>query len=76
MQWDIYVQCGRNICPGAYANNVKCMYATDSGHIIYCIEFIWGIHTYKVVWYLHMNYIAYVAHEGHICCWHMYGNDI
>ena len=24
MQWDIYVQCGRHICSGAYANNVKC----------------------------------------------------
>ena len=26
VQWDKYVQCGRHICSGTFANNVKCMY--------------------------------------------------
>ena len=40
VQWDIYVQYGRNICLGVSANNVKCMYSSAFGHIIDCIEFI------------------------------------
>ena len=40
MQWDKYVQCGRHICSGAYANNVKCMYTSAPGHIVDCSEFI------------------------------------
>ena len=25
--------------------------------------------------YLHMNKLVYVAFQGHICCWHIYGNN-
>ena len=32
VQWDKYVQCGRHICSGAYASNVKCMYTSAPGH--------------------------------------------
>ena len=31
------VQCGRHICSKVYANNMKCMYMSASGHIIDCI---------------------------------------
>ena len=40
VQWSIYVQCGRHICPGPYANNVKCIYTGVHGHIVDCNEFI------------------------------------
>ena len=40
MQWDIYVQCGRHICPVAYVNNVKCIYTSALGDIVDCSEFI------------------------------------
>ena len=39
VQWDIHMQFGRHICSGAYVNNVKCMYASAYGDIVYCIEF-------------------------------------
>ena len=28
------MQCGRDICLGAFVSNVKCMYASAFGHII------------------------------------------
>ena len=40
VQWDIYLQCGRHICSGAYASSVECMYISASGHIVDCIEFM------------------------------------
>ena len=40
VQWDMYVQCGKHICSGVYANNVKCMYTSASGHVFECTEFI------------------------------------
>ena len=44
VQWDVYMQFGRKICSGAYASNVKCMYAVGHGHIVHCIEFMRLIH--------------------------------
>ena len=40
VQRDIYVQCGRHICSGPYASNVKSIYTSASGLIVYCSEFI------------------------------------
>ena len=48
--WDLYVdysicaegynmQCGRHICSGEYASNMKCMHSSASVHIIDCIDF-------------------------------------
>ena len=34
VQGDMYVQCGRHICSGAYASNVEYMYNSASGHIV------------------------------------------
>ena len=34
VQWNRYVQCGRNICSVAYVSNVECMYASVPGHIV------------------------------------------
>ena len=45
MWWDIHFAYGRHICSGAYANNVKCRYASVSGHIEPSLELIWGICT-------------------------------
>ena len=33
-------ECGRYICSGVYANNVKCLYTSVTGHIVKCSEFI------------------------------------
>ena len=55
MQWDRHVQCGRIICSGAYANNLKSMYASISGDIGDYSVFIWGIYTNIVSFYLHMD---------------------
>ena len=35
-----HVPCGKHICLGAYDSNVEYMYASTSGHIVDCIEFI------------------------------------
>ena len=40
MQLDKHVHCGKHICSGAYANNVKYMYTSVSCHIVDCSEFI------------------------------------
>ena len=60
MQW---YRCAvsRHICSRAYANNVKCMYISVSGHIVDCIEFICSI---------------YVAFEGNTCCWQIFDNSM
>ena len=55
VQLDIYVQCYRYICSGAYASNVKCMHVCVSSHIISCTRFIWDIYTDMVVSYVHLN---------------------
>ena len=34
MQWEIYMQCGRHICSGAYASAVEYMYTSAPGQII------------------------------------------
>ena len=34
----IPVQCGRNICSGAYANNVKCMYISAHGKLLTAVS--------------------------------------
>ena len=34
MQWVKYLQCGRHICSGAFASNVKCMYSSAFGHTV------------------------------------------
>ena len=31
---DMYVQSGKHICLGAYANNVKCLYRSVCGHTV------------------------------------------
>ena len=38
-----------------YANNVKCMYNSACGDSVDRSEFIWGLYTDIVTWYLHMN---------------------
>ena len=72
----MFVWYGKHICPGAYANNVKCM-CICVPHIN-CIGFIRGMYTNILVLYVCMNWlahVAYVAFEGHIClsllykCW-------
>ena len=58
------------IFSGAYANNVRSMYTTVSGHIVDCNEFIWGIYIYTdtVAMYLPNELISicgtYIAFEG------------
>ena len=37
--------CGRHICSGAYANNVKFMFTGVSGYIVGCSELICSIYT-------------------------------
>ena len=44
-----------SIITGTYANNVELMYSSTSGHTVDYSEFIWGLYTDMVVWYLHMN---------------------
>ena len=34
IQWDIYVQCGRQMCSGSYDHYVKYMYTNAPGNII------------------------------------------
>ena len=68
-------KCGGHICSGAYANNVKCMYTSAPGHVD-SNEFLLGTYIDMVASYLHMKYLAYVAFERHICCWHIYGNSL
>ena len=41
-------KCGRHVCLGAYANNVKCAYTPASGHIIDHSEFISDIYNETV----------------------------
>ena len=62
MQCDIYVQCGRHICSGAYTNDVKCMYTSAAGYTVHCSEFIEGIYTDIGDSYLYMYKFAYVAY--------------
>ena len=45
VQWDIYMQYGRNICSEAHASHVKCMYTSVPSHIIDNDEFMWGLYT-------------------------------
>ena len=45
VHWDMCVQCGRHICSGAYANNVKCMCSSVHGHVVDCGEVIQGFYT-------------------------------
>ena len=40
VQWDIYVQSGRHICSGDYANSVKSMFTSVPGHMFDSSEFI------------------------------------
>ena len=40
MHWDTYVYCGRHVCSGEIANNVKCMHTSCPGYVIDCIAFI------------------------------------
>ena len=34
------MQCGRHICSGEYANNMKFMHTSAPGHIVDCSEFM------------------------------------
>ena len=38
--WDIYMQCGRHICYGAYVSDVKRVYTSTCGDTVDCIEFM------------------------------------
>ena len=40
------------------------MYTSACGDSVDYSEFIWGIHTEIVVWYLNMALFAYVAFQG------------
>ena len=62
-----------------YASNVfVCMFTSAPGHIMDCTEFILGTYTDAVVSMSVHKIIGIcgisVAFEGHICCWHIYGN--
>ena len=52
---DMYVQCDRHICLGAYTSNMECMYTSAYGHIVDCSEFISGIYTDIVFLNVHMK---------------------
>ena len=39
----------------AYISNLKYMFTSAHGQIIYCIEFLWGSYTNVVVSYVHMK---------------------
>ena len=47
------MRCGKHICSGAYANNVKCMHSIAPDCTADCSEFILGICTGIVFSYLH-----------------------
>ena len=49
VQLDTYVQCGSQICLGAYASNVEYMYSSPSGQIVDCSNLISGIYNDIVV---------------------------
>ena len=49
LQWNKYVQCGRHVCSGAYANNVKCRLCSTYGHIVDCSDFTWHLYIDIVV---------------------------
>ena len=55
VQFNIYEECGRVICSQAYANSVKRMYTSASGHTVDCSEFICSIYIDIVVSHLHMG---------------------
>ena len=61
---------------GAYTNYVNCKHTSACGNIFDSGELIQGIYTDIVVWYLYMNYLAYVACKGHICSWYIYGSSM
>ena len=69
VQWDIYMQCGRHICSGAYANNVKCMHTSAVIKLLIALRYI----------YRHRCPICadeligiYVVINGHICFSHIW----
>ena len=62
VKWNIYMQRGRYLFSGAYANNVKYMCTIVPGHISDCSEFMWGIYNEIVTWYLQKNWFAYATH--------------
>ena len=49
------MECGRHICQGAYANNVKSMYMIAADYIVDCTEFIWGIYPDVIVSDMYMD---------------------
>ena len=44
VEWNMYEQCGRHICSGAYTNNMKCTYTRAPGHIVDSSKCIGGIY--------------------------------
>ena len=52
---DIHVHCDRDICSGAYANNMRCMYTSVFGNIANCSKYILCTYTDKVVSYLYLK---------------------
>ena len=60
MHLGIYMQCGRHICSGALASNVKCMYTSAHGHIIDYSELILGIYTDIAVSCMHELICIYI----------------
>ena len=55
VQWDIHLRCGRHICSGVYANNVKHMYSGVPDCTFDCNKFKWGKYADIVVSYVHIN---------------------
>ena len=51
----LHVECGRHICSGTYASNVKCMYTSPPVHIVHFNQFISGIYVNIVASYVHMK---------------------
>ena len=66
MQYDLYVQYGRNTCSGPYASYMECMYT----NVYVCI--VTDICAPDIIGICGM----YVAFEGVIHCWHIYGSRI
>ena len=75
VQWNIYVQCGRYICVGAYVSNVKCI-------PVLLIILLIALSSYKELYtdivasYLHTSQFAHVAFYKHVCCWHIHDNNM
>ena len=40
---------------GYMPSSMECMHASSHGHMVHCIESMWGRYIYTVIWYVHMT---------------------